>query len=238
MDCEKDPLLVFYGGAGPAHCCGIAETAGLKKIVITPFSAVFSAFSSSNIDVGHLYYRRVDMPLRPDGDFEKIEKAVSEMWLEAERDMRGEGFSKDRIVAGLELIVQSENGGAEQKLAADADFYKDPGKLSAVMDRIGESQNGDVMLNTVSLLARSEVAHYEIGTIEKAGHDAQEAKKGTRSVFMDTGYEEVPVFDREKLTHGHKVMGPALVESVHTTVYVATGWKMTIDQYNNAVLEG
>ena len=133
MMCEEDPLLVFYGGAGPAHCCGIAETAGLKKMVITPFSAVFSAFSSSHMDVGHLYYRRVDLPLRTDTDFREVEKAVEAMWREAERDMRGEGFSKDRIVASLELIVEPEAGGSEVKLAAETDFLQNPGK-----DRSGD----------------------------------------------------------------------------------------------------
>ena len=62
------PLLVVYGGAGPAHCCSLAKTAGIKKIVIVPLSAVFSAFSSSNMDVGHVYYARVDLPLREGGD--------------------------------------------------------------------------------------------------------------------------------------------------------------------------
>ena len=32
--------------------------------------------------------------------------------------------------------------------------------------------------------------------------------------------------------------GPALVESAHTTIYVSTGWRLMIDAYNNAVLEG
>ena len=238
MACDADPLLVFYGGAGPAHCCGIAETAGLKKIVITPFSAVFSAFSSSNMDVGHLYYRRVDMPLDQESEFTIIEEAVEKMWQEAERDMRGEGFSKDRIVAGLELIVQTENGGPEQKLTTETDFYKHPEKIAALIEQASGSQNNKVNVNTVSLLTRAKVAHYEIGRTEKADHDVQEAKKGTRSVFMGNDYQPVPVFEREKLAHGHELAGPALVESVHTTVYVASGWRLTIDQYNNAVLEG
>lgn len=237
MGCEKDPLLVFYGGSGPAHCCGIAETAGLKKIVITPFSAVFSAFSSSNMDVGHLYYRRVDMPLRPDSDFREVENAVDKMWSEAERDMRGEGFPKDRIVAELELMVQPQNDGTDLKVPADADFYKHPEKIAAMVNRIGESNNDEVMLNTVSLLARAAVTHYEIRTVDKAKQDVLEAKKGLRPVFMGTGYQEVPVYDRGKLTYGHDITGPALVESVHTTIYVATGWRITIDPYNNAILE-
>ena len=95
-----------------------------------------------------------------------------------------------------------------------------------------------MVLNTVSLLTRAEVAHYEMGATEKSNHEVQEAQKGARSVFMGTDHKAVPVFDREKLGYGHVITGPALVESVHTTVYVSEGWRMAIDQYNNAVLEG
>ena len=45
---DANPLLLVYGGAGPAHCCEIAWFAGIKKVIITPFSAVFSAFASSS----------------------------------------------------------------------------------------------------------------------------------------------------------------------------------------------
>lgn len=43
----------------------IARVAGLPKMIITPFSAVFSAFGSSSMDVGHLYYRRAEVPVGP-----------------------------------------------------------------------------------------------------------------------------------------------------------------------------
>ncbi|MFH0729504.1 MAG: hydantoinase/oxoprolinase family protein [Pseudomonadota bacterium] len=238
MGGDEDPILVFYGGAGPAHCCGIAEAAGLKKIVITPFSAVFSAFSSSNMDVGHLYYRRVETPLTVNGDLREVEKAVADMWKEAERDMRGEGFPHDKILSSLELFVQPGGGGPEIKLAAAADFYKDPEKLTALIDTAGASQTGGLMVNTVSLRVRAQVAHYVLKPIEKGNGDAQALQKGLRSVFMGEGYREVPVYDRGKLIHGHEIMGPALIESAHTTIYVSTGWTMTIDSYNNAVLEG
>jgi N-methylhydantoinase A len=69
---KNDPLLVVYGGAGPAHCCRTARAAGIKRIVITPFSAVFSAYSASGMDVGHIYYARVNMPFSETADFSSL----------------------------------------------------------------------------------------------------------------------------------------------------------------------
>ena len=57
------------GERGPAHCCRTAKVAGIKKIVITPFSAVFFAYSSSGMDVGHIYYAHIDIPFSEKADF-------------------------------------------------------------------------------------------------------------------------------------------------------------------------
>ena len=240
MGKTADPLLVFYGGAGPAHCCGIAETAGLGKIVITPYSSVFSAFSSSQMDVGHRYYRRVDLGLTRDRQdrLGQIKTAVDEMWQEAKRDMRGEGFAMDRVFSGLDLIVQFDDGGPETKMAVDQDFYRDPGLRTAFFDRLDKMGHTAVRLKTVSLTVRAEVAHYQIPRGEKTRVDVQEAVKGERAVFTGNAFEPVPLYDLSRLAHGHGISGPALVESRHTTIYVAAGWRMTIDPYNNAVLKG
>ena len=72
----------------------------------------------------------------------------------------------------------------------------------------------------------------------KDGGDAKAARKGERPVFMGTEYRPVAVYDRDKLGRGHELVGPVLVESAHTTVYISEGWKMRIDRYNNAVVEG
>jgi len=58
-----DPVIVVYGGAGGLHACAIADEAGLDTVILTPFSAVFSAFSSSLNNIGHIYYRRLGISL-------------------------------------------------------------------------------------------------------------------------------------------------------------------------------
>jgi N-methylhydantoinase A/oxoprolinase/acetone carboxylase beta subunit len=180
----------------------------------------------------------VDIALKVGGDPGDVETAVEDMRKEAERDMRGEGFSREAFVFGLELLVAPENGGEEIKLEADSDFFKHPDKIADLLARAGVSPSGTLKLNTVSLRVRAPVAHFEIKPGVKGNGDAQSAQKSLRPVFMGTQYREVPVYEREKLVYGHDVRGPALVESAHTTVYVSTGWKMTIDTFNNAVLEG
>ena len=71
-----------------------------------------------------------------------------------------------------------------------------------------------------------------------AANDIEDARKGTRAVFMkDEGRQEIPVYERARLGHGHELLGPSLVEAAHTTIFIPAGWKLSVDQYNNTVLE-
>jgi N-methylhydantoinase A/acetophenone carboxylase len=243
---DFDPLLVVYGGAGPAHICDIASAAGLKKIVMTPYSAVFSAFSSLSMDVGHIYYRRVELNLDDAGLGDALAGAWAGMQEEALRDMRGEGFAPDDVAYALELLMQPAEGGQEVKIAAPVDSMRDAALLKEAEDRarvelaaLGWEAGSAIKLSTVSLLAQAAVHHYEFPKSPAADSDVKQAIKGERPVFMKKGgqAEPVPVYDRALLGNGHSLRGPALVESEHTTVYVPTGWGLSVDQYNNSILE-
>ncbi len=238
---DAQPLLMVYGGAGPAHCCDIARKAGLNRIVATPFSAVFSAFSSASMDVGHLYYRRVDLPFGEKVDLSGLAEPLAEMELEARRDMRGEGFTLDDIEPVLDLFIHSPAAGKEIKLSAPVDFHLDPEKIKAAAGEAGTAFNGakDLILTTVGLMVHAPVPHYRIEDQPAAESGPEQALKNTRPVFLSTekGTIEAPVYDRTRLRNTHRVEGPAIVESEHTTFLVPDGWRLTVDRYNNALLE-
>ncbi|MEW6529263.1 MAG: hydantoinase/oxoprolinase family protein [Thermodesulfobacteriota bacterium] len=243
---DVDPLLVVYGGAGPAHCCDIARIAGLKKIVITPFSAVFSAYSSSSMDVGHLYYRRVDLPFDAKSDLQPLTNPLAEMRAEAERDMRGEGFSSEQISWELELFVQAPDRNREVKLSADIDLPESSSKIKALLDQArnelsgtGKAAKDACLITTLSLRASAPIPHYQTATSPRVDHGPEKAKKGMRSVFLSDGTkpQQVPVYDRTRLGNGHQIVSPAVIESEHTTFLLTEKWQMSVDHHNNIFVE-
>ncbi|MBI5585355.1 MAG: hydantoinase/oxoprolinase family protein [Deltaproteobacteria bacterium] len=239
------PLLVVYGGAGPAHCVSVARIAGMKKIIITPFSAVFSAFSSSGMDVGHLYSRRLDQPLDSRTDWARLTELVASLKKEAQRDMRGEGFPWDRVQVRLELFLREETTGREIKLEAEENFYQDQSQTARLMQQaaqaFGLSGNGGqgLSLATVALVAQAAVEHPELAPEAPAAAPVEQARKGSRVVILDESGagREIPVYDRALLGSGQGFAGPAVIESEQTTLLVPGGWKISFDQYNNALLE-
>jgi N-methylhydantoinase A/acetophenone carboxylase len=241
------PLMVVYGGAGPAHACGIADAAGLKRIIFTPYSAVFSAFGSSSLDVGHVYDKRVDQSLASNRELPALAGPLMDMQKEALKDMRGEGFLEQEMTWIAELLVRTREGLREARVAVKPDFFNDPEQVTAVADRAheqlataGEDPHSGLVITTVSLVVRAGISHYQIKEHPLAPtEDARKALKGSRQVYLKSGRQarDTPVFDREKLLPGTELQGPALVESMDTTAFVPEQWRLRVDRYNHCFLE-
>lgn len=240
MGPHPDPMLVVYGGAGPLHSCAIAEASGIGSLVVTPFSAVFSAYSSSLMDVGHLYYRRLDLALHAQGDFAPVDKAVDELRQRATVDMRGEGFDAGRIAWGLELIVRNA-AGKEAKVVAPIDFHRSADGIRDVLARAGAQLGGDATLTlcTLGLFGKAAVPHYLPRQVPVSSRPVAAALKGSRRVRLHRRGEPVAleVYDRERLENGHRVEGPVIVESRQTTMVIPEGWSLQVDHYDNALIE-
>ena len=238
----KQLSIVAYGGAGPLHACSIARIAGIERTVLTPFSAVFSAFSSSLMDVGHVYYRRVDAPLGASFDPAPLADAEQSMRREAERDMRGEGLAATLVAYELHLLIGSDGDrdGREVLLHAQPGVYADRQAWASLVDqaraeltRVGAS--GEPTLNSIGLFVSAPTPHIDLST-RRASAGGVAKPSGMRRVFSAGGWHQVPVFTRASLSAGTVLSGPALIDSVQTTIWLEAGWRIELDQYDNATI--
>ena len=243
---SSEPLLVVYGGAGPTHCCDYARIAGVKKIIVTPFSSVFSAFGSSTQDVGHIYYRRVDVPLEIGGDMRQVSKVVASMSREALRDLRGEGFTEKEVTTSLELFVWAEGGAAEERIPAELGFSETPSGQEATLQRArtalrvnSNGNSGRVVMSAVGLRAQATVPHHPVTRLPRTSSSVTEAVRGRRLALLREGGVRVEtfVYDMARLAPGHTLSGPAIVESESTTVLIQPDWTLSVDEYGNCVIE-
>ncbi|MDP6267426.1 MAG: hydantoinase/oxoprolinase family protein [Arenicellales bacterium] len=237
----SEPVIVAYGGAGGMHACDMARAAGIRKIIMTPFSAVFSAYSSSLMDVGHLYYRRIDSPFDESLDTDRLERAVAEMRAEAERDMRGEGFADAKLDYSLQLFVKDGDGEREVRLDAQIDFYQQQDQFNGLVRQAEQAVSGSgsqsgCVLSSVACMVTAAMEGYQSAGLETTQSDPAAAIKSHRRLFTGTESSEVPVYSRDLLGCGNQVTGPALVESDQTTLLLSSNWRMTIDEFDNAVM--
>jgi N-methylhydantoinase A len=57
-----------------------------------------------------------------------------------------------------------------------------------------------------------------------------------RVVIDQTGYENVPVFDRDSLLDGHEILGPAIIDQLDSTTLILRDQKLKVDKFGNLLI--
>jgi N-methylhydantoinase A/oxoprolinase/acetone carboxylase beta subunit len=252
-----DFILFAFGGAGPTHCCSYGPYAGIKKIVVFPFSPVFCAFGSSTMDILHLYEQSLRLPLlapgtmKPFEDYDIFNRTVKSLQEKALKDITNEGFSPDAIKFGLEM--EAKYGGQLNilRFVSPLLFINSPDDVQKVYqafedeycrvyNRISAYPQGGVdMLN---LILRATVDHPkpELPTYPKAGETPESnALKGQRNAYwVEYGeYRPTRIYDAKALKHGNLIAGPAIIEAEDTTIVLPPVFRLSVDKYHNFILE-
>ncbi len=251
----RDFVIFAAGGAGPVHCCGYAEAAGMNKVVIFPFSSAFCAYGSSTMDVLHVYERSRRLSLQTAGhgvwseDYAGFNSVVDGLRELARRDFAGEGFDPDQVQYALELDMKFGGQLNVKRVASpvlavgsEADmrqiyaaFEKE---FSEAYSPLGLNPDAGVEIDAFVLKASLPQAHDPRPGRPAGPPDPAAAQTGSRPALFsqDAGWTETPVFEMAQLEPGHSFAGPALIESDDTTVVVAPGWNCQVDERGGIVL--
>jgi N-methylhydantoinase A len=248
-----DFTLFVYGGAGATHCCGFGRD--LKTMLTFPYSAVFSAFGASTLDVTHVYERFTPIDL-VDGsgsylsDYEGFNRTIEEMRASAIRDMRGEGLHGEEVVFSLELqtgykeqpegpyvmvkspriSIESEEDVRELCQAFRRDY-------TVIAGGEARPEEEGIEVKVLRLAASFPVEYVDFAVHEPEGEDSSGALKGERKAFWGDSFTDTKVYDRALLKCGNVVRGPAIIEADDTTYVIPEVRKFTIDKYLNGVIE-
>ncbi len=86
--------LNCFGGAGGQHACLVADTLGIKTVLIHPYSGVLSAYGMGLADIRATRNRAVMRRLGPGSDFSRIEAELEE---EARAELEDQGVAEPEI---------------------------------------------------------------------------------------------------------------------------------------------
>ena len=236
-ECGDDwrPEAVFaYGGAGPTHCCGYVQGLSKAKIITSPYSPVFSAFGLGTMDILHKYSSSCDINLAEANlkeTAEQMNELIDGIKEVAYRDMRGEGFNEEEVSFYLEIFGRAGANGEEER-----HFIYATDLAEKELKELGQKIT---LLTTLILNAVAVIPHVELPRYEPEGADPGKAKTGERQVFWPEAGEfvDTPVFSRERLCAGNMIAGPAIIEAADTTCVVPAGYRFSVDELLNGIME-
>jgi N-methylhydantoinase A len=209
----KDATLLAFGGGGPMIVCGIAEAAGICRVIVPRLAAVFSAFGIGFSNLAHEY----QAPISKTTDLDALS---AELLIRARRDMYGEGVDPDacRYEASL---WQAKGGAAIERPLAKGKLVLDPRASDARL-----TMRAIFVLPTFKLLPDAKLPA------------RQAIVEGKAEVRLGDGKAEaIGVLADAALTPGQQFKGPVLVRGDYLTCLVKRGWTARITSNNDYLLE-
>ncbi len=220
--------LLAFGGAGPLHACALAQSLGIRRVLIPNAPGALSALGILDADLRREFSRTVMLaPGSPQiaSHFRSLEYEARDAFaaekakpvLARSADLRYHG-------QGFELRVDwSANAAARfHKLHAQSYGYADPVRPV------------EIVTLRVQAIARSRKPRVARATL--TGPDARHAQISTCRIFEDGRWHNAELYDRVLLHPGNRITGAAVITELSATTYLPTGWTAKVDALSNLIL--
>jgi 5-oxoprolinase (ATP-hydrolysing) len=225
--------LATFGGAGGQHACAVADALGMTRVVSHRFAGVLSAYGMGLADVTAMRERAVEKPV--DGDVRPVlDEIVEGLRLDALDEVASEGVPSASAVTTARALLRYDGtdttlpvpiGPVEEMLAEFEAAYRR--RFSFLMP------DKQVMVEAVSVEVRAETDRVETAVTEVGPAETTAAEV---EMFVAGAWTKAALHHRAEMRPGATVDGPAIVAEANATTVVEPGWRATVDDLGNLLL--
>jgi N-methylhydantoinase A len=232
----REFVLAAFGGAGPLHCVALAGELGIAEILCPPIPGAFSALGLVGSDLKRDYVRTVYVttadaePAALEAAFAALENEGAAMLARANVPPARRQFQRsvDARYArqSYELAVPVPAGALDRaRLLQIAEAFHDLHRRTYGHDNRSEP----VQIVNVRVTAIGAIPPLAVRDVPAA--PGSNAVKSRRALwFRSTGEVDAEVFDRARMPAGLAAQGPAVIESLESTILIPPGWRARMDE--------
>jgi N-methylhydantoinase A len=240
----RDFPLVIAGGAGPNHACMIAIELEIPIMIIPRESSIFCAAGMLWSDLKHDFVSTYVTELNA-ADPVTFKKAFGDMVAQGIALLKSEGITQNRIAHIFSLDLRYVKQYHEVNIETTpeeideavfgtiaARFHKKHNALFGYS--LEEEQTPVELINLrVMCIGQTEKPKFQLEVYD--GPDPSKAHKKIRRIFLplQKRFEAVDVFDGGRLRFGNRIVGPAVIEQVNTTTFVAPEFSLLVDKFGS-----
>jgi N-methylhydantoinase A len=235
--------MIAGGGGGPIHAGFIADSLGIRKVVVPPVAALYSAFGMFAMDIGQDYARSF-VGRASNIDLAALNRVFEEMEAEALASFRGHGVDAKDVV--LKRTADLRYAGQFHEVEADvANGKLTQRDIDAAVAYFGRKHEEmytfsmawkAVEILTLRLKATTPKAPFALPEVGTGDKDPKSALKRRRTCRIGGRDIDTPVYDGEKILARNVIPGPAIIEETTTTVVIPEAYVCSVDKYKNYVL--
>ena len=225
--------LAAFGGAGPLHAAALAEELGMSHVLCPPIPGAFSALGLVTTDLRRDYARTF---------FARTDQAGHADLAQAFDALETEGramLDRAGVAAGRQRLLRSVDARYGRQSYELVVPVPDPPVGPETMDEIAAAFHArhaqtygharpdePVQMVNVRLSAVGEIETIRLA--QPTGDGA--ASKGQRQIWFRTHGEHLAqVLDRARMAAAQTAPGPAIIESLESTILVPPGWTARMD---------
>ncbi|MFZ4155357.1 hydantoinase B/oxoprolinase family protein [Streptomyces pseudogriseolus] len=226
--------LTTFGGAGGQHACMVADSLGIRTVLVPPMAGVLSALGIGLADTTAMRERSAEAPLEP-AAMPGVHAIADELEAAARAELAAEDVPEERV----EVIrrAQLRYDGTDTTLTVR---LTDPDAMRRAFEDRHRATYSFTLDRPIVVEALSVEA---TGTTEPPDLSALAPWSGRPAapvtVRLHTGgaWRDVPLHRREDLPPGETVTGPAIIAEDGSTTVVDDGWRAATTDDGHLVME-
>ncbi|MER5795856.1 hydantoinase B/oxoprolinase family protein [Streptomyces sp. NPDC001980] len=226
--------LTTFGGAGGQHACMVADSLGIRTVLVPPMAGVLSALGIGLADTTAMREQSVEAPLEP-AAMAGIRKTADDLEAAARAELLAEDVPEDRVE--VTRRAQLRYDGTDTTLTVE---LTEPDTMKHAFEERHRATYSFTLDRPVVVEALSVEA---TGITQPPDLSALAPYEGTpaapETVRLHTGgaWRVVPLHRREDLPPGETVTGPAIVTEASATTVVDDGWRAAATEDGHLVME-
>ncbi|MFC9849296.1 hydantoinase B/oxoprolinase family protein [Streptomyces sp. NPDC060223] len=226
--------LTTFGGAGGQHACMVADSLGIRTVLVPPMAGVLSALGIGLADTTAMREQSVEVPLDASA-MPGVLKTADDLEGAARAELLAEDVPEDRI--RVTRRAQLRYDGTDTALTVEltqpdtmthAFEERHRATYSFILDR-------PVVVEALSVEATGLTEPPDLSAL--AVFENRSAAPETAALHTGGARRDVPLLRREELPPGHTVTGPAIITEAGSTTVVDDGWQAATTDDGHLVME-
>ncbi|MFF3449434.1 hydantoinase B/oxoprolinase family protein [Streptomyces sp. NPDC002667] len=230
--------LTTFGGAGGQHACMVADSLGIRTVLVPPMAGVLSALGIGLADTTAMREQSVEERLEP-AAMPGILKTADDLESATREELLAEGVPEHRI--RITRRAQLRYDGTDTALTVE---LAEPDAMTHAFEERHRATysftlDRPVVVEALSVEATGLTEPPDL-TALAPDHSARADRPDTApTARLHTGgsWREVPLHRREELPPGETVDGPAIIAEAGSTTVVDDGWRAATTDDGHLVME-
>ncbi|MEY3867008.1 MAG: hypothetical protein RLZZ338_899, partial [Cyanobacteriota bacterium] len=233
--------LCCFGGAGGQHACLIADALGMKQVFIHPYAGVLSAYGMGLADVRVIREKSCEQVLTS-GLIEVLKRFLEELERAGKEELNHKGTEGTEKSIEVIYKVYLKYQGSDSTLGID--FCENLGEMQDNFERLHRQRYGFIMAEkaliadsvSVEVIEKMSIPEEVLISPVESSQKVSMAPVTTIEMWTGNVWQETPVYQRDNLTPGMIINGPAIIIETTGTNVIEVGWQAQLTCRNHLIL--